>query len=616
MSRIIPGNGHQSISKQTNGVWNAQAMFEAEQLITRCNEIVQNQLGNRMDWMRGRFYGESGNIDKECGYPWGTGVRGFNYVDPQFYRDLYDKHAIAARVVELFPKESWKVQPFVYEDADSDTNTPFEDAWDELGSQMKSYKSWHKQESGSEVWEKLYRLDMLSRIGTFAVLLIGINDGKLLLQPVEGMEPDRNPMDVTGATTATSAAELSKDIYGAPQTNPPTSEAQTLLGTDAQYLGTTFTPPLLPGMPGPDNDGKGKRKITFIRPFDESLVQVVRYEASINSPRFGQPVLYRITMNDPRQWHSGIGLPLASLYVHWTRVIHVPGDDRVSSEIFSQPTLQQLLPNTYDLRKLYGGSAEMYWRGALPGFNLTTHPQLGGDVIIDRKTIGEAVDRYFEGLSRVLITSGMEAKTMAPQVVDPSPQIAAQLECISIRIGCPMRVLKGSERGELASSQDDSDWNERMAHRQGIRLTPVIIAPLIDRLIAFGILPEPESYEVEWPDMDATSKKDKAAIALQKTQALAAWVSSGAENAMPLKPYLSTFTDMMTDEQAEAIEEQAVGQMGDDSEKLTQAATTPPPPVIAPAVGGKPGQPPKAGANRAPQAAQPGKPAQQGATKQ
>ena len=41
------------------------------------------------------------------------------------------------------------------------------------------------------------------------------------------------------------------------------------------------------------------------------------------------------------------------------------------------------------------------------------------------------------------------------------------------------------------ATQDDADWNGRVAHRQNGHLTPRLIVPLIDRLIALGVLPKP-----------------------------------------------------------------------------------------------------------------------------
>jgi hypothetical protein len=108
-----------------------------------------------------------------------------------------------------------------------------------------------------------------------------------------------------------------------------------LAGVDQQYFGVQFGPSEQPA----DKPSKKKRKLLFLRVYDESLIQVVRYEWNIRNPRFGFPVMYRITLNDPREVHSGIGLPIATVFVHWSRVIHL-ADNRMSSEIFGVPRMR------------------------------------------------------------------------------------------------------------------------------------------------------------------------------------------------------------------------------------------------------------------------------------
>jgi hypothetical protein len=99
-------------------------------------------------------------------------------------------------------------------------------------------------------------------------------------------------------------------------------------------------------------------------------------------------------------------------------------------------------------------------------------------------------------------------------------------------------VFRGSERGELASSQDDAAWNDRLRFRQNSYITPRVISPFIDRLIQIGVLPEPEKYTVKWPDLDSLTDKDKAGIALQETQALGAYVAQGVEQVIQPRDFM------------------------------------------------------------------------------
>lgn len=481
----------------------------------RLEDIVSNIWNSREDLFQ-RLFGSRVDVDKECSYP--------DTISAQFYRALYDRTGIAERVCTLMPKECFQVCPQIYEDEKSKNTTEFEDALGDIGKSLATTKSWYEDQDNTRLWSYMLRADILSGIGVFGIVLIGLDDGQLLETPAEGAPRDGQPKDITG---------VAQDIYGGQLPSPPSMRDQyplaSLSGTDAQYWQSYFAPM----MSGKKRKNGQRAKMTYLRVFDESLIQVVQYESSIFSPRFGQPIMYRVTLNDPRQPHTGIGLPLATVRVHWSRVVHIAENETVNSEIFAKPRQRPVVNNILDLRKLYGGSAEMYWQGAFPGLSIETVPQLGGDVVIDKEGIRDMMRDYSSRLQRWITLMGMSAKSLSPQVVDPSPQIATQIEAICIEMGCPIRVFKGSERGELASSQDDAAWNDRLKHRQQTYLSPRLIAPFIDRLILLGVLPEPDGYTIHWPDLDSNTDKDRAGIALSMTQAMAAFVSGNVESICP-----------------------------------------------------------------------------------
>lgn len=602
-------------------------------------EYVKNSFLARSQFLD-RYMDGRRDIDAECNYPKGE------FLEIDLYRALYAREAVAERVVQVWPKECWQVQPNVYEDEDPKVTTPFEQAFNDLGKKLLNSggQSFYEPEGGSPggnpLWSYLCRADILSGIGTFGVLLLGLDDGKLLEEPVDGIPPDGNPnlwkVSAPNPTTpqepaaspqsepleapqVTNPSQAGPTVPGSRSTQPPDDQLQSsdllskdiyggmtqeqklssTMGTDAQYFGTQFTPtsyhggnPLSPMRGGgyypksvgadnpeyppsdefaPGDDQLPQRQLLFLRCFDESLVQVVQYEADIRNPRFGQPLMYLIVLNDPNQPHTGVGLPLASVRVHWSRVIHL-ADNLRNSQIFGVPRMQPVINRLLDLRKLYGGSAEGYWKGALPVISLETNPQLGGDVNIDRGQIGSMMYSIMNSLQRYMTLTGMTAKTLAPQVADPTPQIAAQIEAICIEIGCPVRVFKGSERGELASSQDDSQWNDRLRHRQQTYITPSILVPFVDRLILINVLPQPkDGYKIEWPDLDSQTDVQKAQILLQKTQAYAAYETGQVGNLIQPLDYL-THVDDMDPELAKSITDSAEQQHQQEQEQAQALA--------------------------------------------
>ena len=452
-----------------------QAAFEelAYNALLSRSQLVKSLIDPRRD------------IDDECGYPSTEKLTIDNY------KDLYDREAIAARVVEVLPDESWMTQPSVFETEDADEETAFELAWTTLDKNLRG-KSWYQDDEGSPIWEVLHRADVLSGIGAFGVLLIGIDDG----------------------------AELDKPLK---------------LGEGGGEL----------------------RNLLYLRAFDESLVSVETYETDIHNPRYSQPETYNVSFGDP---NNPIGADTSTgsttRKVHWTRLIHL-ADNLGSSEVFGIPRMRPVFNRVFDLRKIYAGSAEMYWRGAFPGLALETDPKLGGDVEIDVTALRDTMEKYMTGLQRYLAVTGMTVKSLAPQVVDPTPQIDAYLKAIAIRLSIPVRIFVGSERGELASSQDAKAWNKRVAKRQNGYVTPRIIVPFVDRLISVGVLPTPaEGYSVVWPDLDSLTEDEQATIAVKRTEALAKYVAGDVQVLVPPMDFLTRVLSY-TQEEATAILEAA-----------------------------------------------------------
>ena len=467
------------------------------QAVHRFGQIIDNVLLSRQQ-LTDRYLDPRRDINHECGYPQTESI-----TVEKHYRIMYDREPIATRVVQVLPQESWQVQPTVYESEEADEVTAFEQGWKDLGCNLRG-KSWYQDEEGSPIWEYLHRIDELSGIGRYGVLLLGLGDGRELYEPVETAE----------------------------------------------------------GM-----------KLLYLRAFDESLVSIVNHEKDRANPRYGQPIEYMVSFDDPTQTsQSGTQLSLSGAKVHWSRVVHV-ADNLGSSELFGVPRMRPVYNRLHDLCKLYGGSAEMYWRGAFPGLSIETHPQLQTDVQLsaeEKTAMRTQMEQYMGGLQRYLSLIGMSAKSLAPQVVDPTPQINAQIMAICIQLGIPKRVFTGSERGELASTQDDSAWNDRLAYRQNNYITPRLIVPFIDRLITLGVLPEPVGYSVVWPDLNTLTDEQKADIAIKRTEAMVKYIQGSVEALMVPLDYLTRVIGLSQDEAAVVLEAVLVEEPEEEGEEVVK----------------------------------------------
>jgi hypothetical protein len=503
-------NGHTPLpTSYIAGVFATNAADERRQ---RLQEVVANQMTLfRRDLTERLALDPRRDLNRECGFP------ETSELTPQRYQELFDRNPFASRAVEVMEREAYSCTPSVYEDEDSETVTEFETDWDGLGAQLRGEQSWFQEEEGSLVWEALCRAGINAGIGRYGVLLIGFDDGKPLDQPVDGVMDGKRPSK--------------------------------------------------------------KRRLLYLRSFPESLAPITRYETDQANPRYGQPTEYLITFSDPQQDQgSSIGMPLATQRVHWTRVIHLArtAENAGPSEWLATPILRPLVNNLMNLDKVYGSDGEAFWKNCLIKLLLESDPDVQGNPADHR----DAIENFANSLQPYLGLAGFKAKTVAPAVVDPTAHVEVNVMAICVKLTTPKRVFMGSEVGQLASIQDRQSWDGRVRGHRKLYTTPKVIVPFVDRLIAAGVLAEPKGgkptvnrwqpvrnaagkpvadavqttggYRVQWPLADSLTADEKATIALQRTQAMAAYVAGGLNVLMSEMDYLTRELHY-TEEEAQTI---------------------------------------------------------------
>lgn len=254
-------------------------------------------------------------------------------------------------------------------------------------------------------------------------------------------------------------------------------------------------------------------QILYLRPYGEQSVEVAEYENDAQSRRFGLPLIYKLMVAGP------FG-NVVERRVHASRVIHV-AEGLLENEVYGVPRLQRVYNLLDDILKLVGGSAEATWLLMRKGFvlNIDADAELSSE---SAAKIEEEFEEYEHGLRRFMKTRGVTVSDLGSEVVDPAGPFGVIVGMISAATGIPQRILLGSERGELASSQDASNWAGAIASRQLNFAEPTILRPLIDRLISWGALPAPsaERYTVEWEPLFELTAQEKAQIGLSWADAI------------------------------------------------------------------------------------------------
>lgn len=302
----------------------------------------------------------------------------------------------------------------------------------------------------------------------------------------------------------------------------------------------------------------GNLDLLYVRPFHEDSAKIQAFEQDPKNPRYDLPLFYNLTIS------NGSGANSSSILVHHSRVIHCVNDP-LESVVYGTPVLRSVFNRLMDLEKLVGGSAEMFWGGARPGYAGKLDPDftLGAT---EEAALQTQIDEYEHKLRRILISQGINLEALAPQVSDPRPHVDVQLQMISAATGIPKRILTGSERGELASEDDKISWNEYVQSRRDEFAESAILRPFVDKCVELGIISPPkDEYVVSWSDLHAPSDKQKAEVGRSRAEALRAYTTNPiAERIVPPRAFYSMFLGL-SDEAIQLIEKIIGAEIDEDA---------------------------------------------------
>jgi hypothetical protein len=239
----------------------------------------------------------------------------------------------------------------------------------------------------------------------------------------------------------------------------------------------------------------------YIAAYDENQSQIQSLISDAKNEKFGMPETYTVQFQE-----IDLAVPIPTMMVggnqvHHTRAIHI-SEDRLGSRVYGTPRLQAPLNRLFDLEKVTGGGAEAAWLAVWGGMLFST--QEGIDLPTENseegKFLAEQMQKYFHRMQRYAILKGLDVNNLGSQAVNIEQIYGVLKEDFAGTIGVPQRILFGSERGELASSQDMHEWNSTIDTRRTNFAEPEVLYPFIDWCIKYGVLPPPSSgeYRAEW----------------------------------------------------------------------------------------------------------------------
>ena len=299
-------------------------------------------------------------------------------------------------------------------------------------------------------------------------------------------------------------------------------------------------------------------KLVWLKPLSEATAVIESFDQNVLSDRFGLPEFYNVTTTSGNKTNITL-----TIKVHYSRVLHLV-EDILEDEVNGTPRLESVFNRLIDLEKLVGGDAEMFWRGARPGYTGTVSENysMTPDALAALQT---QIDEFEHHLRRVLVNEGVSYDALAQQIADPKNHVDVQIQMISAVTGIPKRILVGSERGELSSAQDKQEWISYVSARREEQNEPMILRPFIDKCIELKIIPSPaDKYYIVWDKLFSLSDKEKVDVGKIRAEAIKAFTANPvAMEFFPMKVFLEYIMGMDENMMEEVLEAQ-VEEQGDE----------------------------------------------------
>lgn len=290
----------------------------------------------------------------------------------------------------------------------------------------------------------------------------------------------------------------------------------------------------------------GKHELQYLSAYGEPRVKITRLVSDVTNIRYALPEMYEVTPDTSSMTSNAGGTVIQNkqFKVHHSRVIHL-AEFLDENEVLGTPRLMPVFNHLLDLEKTVGSGAETYWLNSRGGMAITAD----ADVAIDPQVLEDMrqqAEEFEHQLRRTIALQGAQASLLQASIADPKSNVEAALQLIAGGVGIPMRILIGSERGELSSEQDENNWAARIDERQEGYATPRVVRPFVQKMIDTGNVLAPEGkWWVEWPSSASLSPAAQADIAVKRSQALAAYNNApGAELIVPVQEFRADFLNL------------------------------------------------------------------------
>jgi len=375
----------------------------------------------------------------------------------------YTRQAEAKAIIDKPVNDTWQDMPTVHDEAHKDKTKAVSDFEQSVAAFFEGEHTRRKP------IHRLNVLDRLARLGHYSILLIGFRDGRDMDTAVSG---------VTGR--ASLSGEERSRYEQDPAANVPDRMS--------------------------DGEFDGLDDVMYLAVFGEDRVADMRTNSDMNSPRFRLPKIFQLVTQESED--ADEDSEYENQKVHWTRVVHVP-EGTLENDLKGIPALKPVFHELLNIDKVKAASGEGFWRAGYQGLHVRAPQDAQGRFMEfenDGDDVKQEIDEFIQNFDRILSTPA-EIDPIDNSVDNPMPHLDANYQSIAAATDIPKSILTGEDRADTASEDDFSQYKSYIAQRRNNYAGPVIIEPLIQRLIDTGVIPEPEGdgFTIEWPPLDELS---------------------------------------------------------------------------------------------------------------
>ena len=229
-----------------------------------------------------------------------------------------------------------------------------------------------------------------------------------------------------------------------------------------------------------------------------------QYETDQNSDNYNMPKMFDFVESAAEQRTPG--QPSRSIQIHPDRVFIWSDDGTVNCPGLNEAGFNDLIT----LEKIIGSGGEGFWKNAKNGPVLQAEKDVSianmaklANMTLEqfRDRLDENVKEYQRGFDELLFLQGIEAKQLNVQLPSPEHFVMSALQSYTASIGCPLKVLIGSQSGERASTEDSDEWNQTNMSRRNNSAIPNI-RDIVSKLERFNVLPAGKDWHLDWADLN------------------------------------------------------------------------------------------------------------------